>query len=221
MPSLREMLELQKQEREKASGGFAEKLQAKAEPTKSFGDMKPDPVPDGAPAEKPSKPSLANLLAKAKEKPATKPAEEIRKAPAGVKITTEQLAHAPSVAEVASTDLGDFKSETTSDDFNHSSMTEELSEEDAAAFREHINFLADNMDDKNMVKDVMQTIIHNLRKNPKLETIFKPEDMQIMVRALRAHYAHQVVAKKSRQTKKKKVDAAADDFVAAFQGIKF
>lgn len=89
-------------------------------------------------------------------------------------------------------------------------------------FKSNLEYLASNIEDRDAIKPVVQTIAVQLARNPQFQTSMVKADFNLIVRGIRRAYAQAVRAKQEKRSKKSKDDdemkALEAEFAAA--GIK-
>lgn len=103
-------------------------------------------------------------------------------------------------------------------EFNHSQMTEIMMPVDEETFRAAIGILHGVFDNPEIVMNATKNILRSLRDNPQFNNFLVPDDIGMMVRALRNSYglvaSSKTVSKEKRKTKQDSIDAVADEIGA-------
>lgn len=94
--------------------------------------------------------------------------------------------------------------ETTTE--KHKSQPDEYADEDVQLFKKQIETLTENLDNKDMVGTVLKSLMLHMKQKPHIGQYVLPEDIGIMVKALRNSYGSVIMKKDARSEKKKKAD---------------
>lgn len=88
---------------------------------------------------------------------------------------------------------------------------------DTAALRANLKYLADNIEQKELVGQIVRTIAVQLKQNPELTPLMTDGDVDLMVRGLRRSFA--IVARKKSEDREKKAgkDKGTNELMAAFR----
>lgn len=88
---------------------------------------------------------------------------------------------------------------------------------DTESLRRNLEYLANNIDQKELVKDIVRTIAVQIKENPGLMAHMAHADMDLMVRGLRRSYA--IVARKKSEVRENKSakSAVENELAAAFK----
>lgn len=98
-----------------------------------------------------------------------------------------------------------FSEEASANEFNSEDQPDEFQQAEIDNIREKLQLLEDNIDDKDIVQNALKIILTRTHEHEFLQGIFHPEDLGIMVRAMRESYGVTVTVKKQRSTKRKQV----------------
>lgn len=109
-------------------------------------------------------------------------------------------------------------SSTELKEFNHSQMTDMMMPVDQETFRAAVSILHGVFDNPEIVMNATKNILRSLRDNPQFNTFLVPEDIGMMVRALRSSYglvaSSKTVAKDKRKSKQSSIDDVAAEIGA-------
>lgn len=109
-------------------------------------------------------------------------------------------------------------SSTELKEFNHSQMTDMMMPVDQETFRAAVGILHGVFDNPEIVMNATKNILRSLRDNPQFNTFLVPEDIGMMVRALRSSYglvaSSKTVAKDKRKSKQSSIDDVAAEIGA-------
>lgn len=161
--------------------------------------------------------------AAAAEKPKTNPfrfASPSVKQEMGLPVKAEELVGGPSGETINLEALENFNFEA-GDDFDHPGQPTEYTEEEAERVRSLFQMLAENIDQREAVAEVVYTITSRLQSNPNFKEILRPEDFGLMVRGMRTAYG--VLAAKKSETKSKRAPNSenVNDFLMGLKDIGF
>ena len=92
----------------------------------------------------------------------------------------------------------------TADEFNDDSQIDAFTEEKVAQMRKGLIFLADQIDNKQEVGEILKNLMMMMHNTPELAEIMQPKDIGLMVRALQENYGRVIVKKNKRSEKRKK-----------------
>src|SRR5258708_4410470 len=92
-----------------------------------------------------------------------------------VTVPPPELASSPSTSALAA-------------EFHNPGQPEVFSEKEAHAFRESVDLLIANIENKEIVGQCIRHIMQTLQTNPQFKSILQPKDLGLMVRAIRVSY---------------------------------
>lgn len=104
-----------------------------------------------------------------------------------------------------------FSEEDLAAEFNSEDQADKFQQAEIDNIREKLQLLEDNIDDKDIVQNALKIILTRTHEHEFLQGIFHPEDLGLMVRAMRESYGVTVTVKKQRSTKRKQVAQDVSD----------
>ncbi len=103
----------------------------------------------------------------------------------------------------------------SADEFNAEEQPEQFSEKEIEDFKNALEVLSNNIDNKEVVGQATASLLQLIQNNENVRQMLQPEDIRLMVRGLRESYGTAIVKKETKQTKKvvseKNVDGLMKD----------
>ncbi len=91
--------------------------------------------------------------------------------------------------------------EISADEFNSPDQPEKFTEDDVQSFKEALEVLSNNIDNKEIVGQATSNILQLIQNNENVKAMLQPEDINLMVRGLRESYGTAIVKKSAKKEK--------------------
>jgi len=107
----------------------------------------------------------------------------------------------PATVAMPDRDSGPAATEISADEFNSPDQPNAFPEIDVISFKEALEILANNIDNKEIVGQATSNILQLIQNNENVKAMLQPEDINLMVKGLRESYGTAIVKKSARKEK--------------------